>query len=159
MPVVVRHHEAMEVNRVDYAGSVTMDELAALAAFNAANPAWVTYDCLSVVLPGADFRSINLAELDALSARYRAIYEPLNFLIMRRSAWLCLSAAAEKHVRHWVGDPRERRENMASDVRLFESYEAAGEWLLLRPGEIEALTACEGFHEVARFGSAPARAP
>lgn len=150
MTLVVWHNERLELNRVDYIGAVSMAELSQLAAFNAANPTWVTYDCLSVVQPGADFLSINFAELDALSGKYRAIYEPLNFLILRRAAWLCLSAAAMTHVRHWIGDPREKREAMSSDLRLFESYEGAAEWLLLRPGEIEKVQAGEGFTEIFR---------
>lgn len=150
MPLVVRHNDVMEVNRVDYVGAVTMNELAALAAFNAANPTWVSYDCVSVVMPGADFLSVGVTELDDLFSKYRTIYEPMNLLIMRRSAWICLSAAALPHVRHWVGDPRERRESIGSDVRMFESFEAAGEWLLLRGTEVEAVKAGDGFRDVFR---------
>jgi hypothetical protein len=155
--LIVRHNEALELNCVDYLGAVSMAELAELAKFNAANPTWVTYDCLSVVAPGADFLSVNFRELDALLAEYRAIYQPLNFLILRRAAWLCLSDAALPHVRHWTRDPADRRVSMSSDVRLFSSYAEAAEWLLLRPAELPNVESGEGFTEIFR-SEAPAAA-
>lgn len=157
MTLIVRHNEELELNRVDYVGAVSMVELAELAKFNAANPAWVTYDCLSVVAPGADFLSVNFRELDALLANYRDIYQPLNFLILRRAAWLCLSDAALPHVRHWTRDPADKRTTMSSDVRLFTSYHEAAEWLLLRPVERPKVEAGEGFVEIFR-SEAPAAA-
>ena len=157
MTLTVRHNEKLELNRVDYVGAVSMAELAELAKFNAANPTWVTYDCLSVVAPGADFLSVNFRELDTLLAEYRDIYQPLNFLILRRAAWLCLSDAALPHVRHWTRDPAEKRTAMSSDVRLFTNYNEAAEWLLLRPAEIPRVEAGEGFTEIFR-SEAPAAA-
>ncbi len=157
MTLVVRHNEKLELNRVDYIGAVSMTELADFAKFNAANPTWVTYDCLSVVAPRADFLSVNFRELDALLAEYREIYQPLNFLILRRAAWLCLSDAALPHVRHWTRDPAEKRTAMSSDVRLFTNYQDAADWLLLRPGELPRIEAGEGFIEIFR-SEAPAPA-
>ncbi len=150
MTVVLRHNESMELNRVDYIGSVTSAELVDFAHFNAANPSWVTYDCLSVVEPGSDFLSVDFRELDALLTKYRTIFQPLNFLILRRAAWLCRSEAALRHVRHWTSDPQDKRTAMSSDVRLFESYETAADWLLLRAGEIDKVKAGEGFIEIHR---------
>lgn len=157
MTLLVRHNENLELNRVDYVGAVSMVELAEFAKFNAANPTWVTYDCLSVVAPGADFLSVNFRELDALLANYRDIYQPLNFLILRRAAWLCLSDAALPHVRHWTRDPTEKRATMSSDIRLFTNYQDAADWLLLRPGELPKVEAGEGFTEIFR-SEAPAPA-
>jgi len=149
MPIVARHNEELELNRVDYVGSITAAELGALAEFNAANPTWVTYDCLSLVLPGADFLSIDLQALDALFKHYRGIYQPMNMLIMRRSAWLCQSPAAERHVGYWT-KPRDQKETMSSDVRVFDTFETAAEWLLLRPAELDKLKSGEGFTEIYR---------
>lgn len=149
MTVILRHNEQLEVNRVDYSGSVTMDELRLFAAFNAGAPTWVTYDSLSLVLPGTDFRTVNLAELDALFGHYRGIYQPINMLIMRRSAWLCQSPVAERHVHYWTGG-RDAKEAMSSDMRVFVTVEAAAEWLLLRPHETEKLKTGEGFAEIFR---------
>lgn len=155
LPIAIRHNESLELNRVDYHGSVTLAELKALAEFNAANPAWLTYDVLSVVQPGAHFSSIGLAELDALFSHYGKIFAPLTFLIMRRSAWICESAAAEHHVRHWLGE-RDTKGSLSTDVRRFDTYEAAGDWLILNSAEVELMRAGEGFQDLASFNIPPA---
>lgn len=155
MPVSIRHNENLELNRVDYHGSVSLAELKALAEFNATNPTWLTYDVLSVVQPNAHFSSIGLGELDALFSHYGQIFGPLTFLIMRRSAWICQSAAAESHVRHWLGE-RDTKGSMSTDVRRFEAYEAAGDWLILNAAEIEAMRRGEGFQVLAAFDIPPA---
>jgi len=154
VPIFARHNEALELNRVDYAGSVTLAELRALAEFNAANPTWLTYDCLNLVLPGADFLSIDFEALDALFNRYRDLYQPMNMLILRRSAWLCQSPGADHHVSHWTKG-RDAKDALSSDVRLFDTFETAAQWLLVRPLELEKLRTGDGFTE---FFRADARA-
>jgi hypothetical protein len=149
VPVIVRHHRELELNRVDYSGSVTLAELRALAEFNLGAPQWLKPDTLALVLPGADFLSIDLGELDALFAHYRSLYQNMTFHILRRSAWLCLSPAALKHVGYWVGD-RDTREGMSSHVKLFDTFEDAGDWLLLQPDELALLRDGEDFDEVFR---------
>lgn len=130
-------------------GSVTLEELLALAAFNAAEPRWLKHDCLSLVLPGADFLNVDFAELDAIFERYRAMYGPMRFHIMRRSAWLCLSPAAQTHVAYWVVD-RETKQGLSTNLRLFETFEEAGDWLMLQPSELEHLKSGDGFDIVYR---------
>lgn len=151
MPVVLRHHDKLEVNRVEYLGAVTLAELKALAEFQAANPTWLTYDCLSLVAPGAEFR-VGPADLDELFAHYRVLFAPLEFLIMRRSAWLCQSDAAREHVSYWLGG-RDTKSGMSSDVRQFDTFEEAGEWLVLSPSGAEALASGAAFVDVMRFDS------
>lgn len=158
MPVILRHNEELELNRVEYSGSVTLAELDALARFQAANPTWLTYDVLSLVPPGAHFSTVDLSELDRLFANYRKIFAPLTFLILRRSAWLCQSPAAERHVRHWIGE-RDTKAGMATDARMFESYATAGEWLVLNPAEIAILERAEGFSDIFNADSALGAAP
>ena len=150
MPVSIRHNESLELNRVDYIGSVTMAELNALAEFNAANPTWLTYDVLSIVQPGAHFQTVDLVQLDQLYAHYGKIFRPLTFLIMRRSAWVSLSPAAERHVSHWVGG-RDTKESMSTDVRRFDTFEEAGDWLILNAEEVSVAQRGEGFAELATF--------
>lgn len=154
MPVILRHHQKLELNRVEFSGVVTLAELEAFAAFNAANPAWLTYDCLNLLPPGAEFQ-LDIAALDALFARYSQLFRPLTFLIMRRSAWLCLSPGAEAYVDRWLGG-RDMKASMSSDVRAFASFEEAGEWLVLSAGGAAALKSGEGFAEIARFTTPPA---
>lgn len=154
MTVVFRHHEKLEVNRVEYYGSISFAELRALADFQATNPSLLTYDCLTVVTATADFRAIDLATLDDLFAKYRALFQPLSFLILRRSAWLNFSPSAQAHVDYWVRG-RDAKGGMSSDVRQFDSYEAAGEWLVLNPRDLATLKLGEGFKELARYTIPP----
>ncbi|MBX3430708.1 MAG: hypothetical protein KF779_14085 [Hyphomonadaceae bacterium] len=155
MPVVLRHNEQLELNIAEYRGSVSFTELKAVADFLAQNPSFLKSDCLSLVAPGADFVGVELDALDQLFGRYAKLYEPINFQIMRRSAWLCFSPAAQAHVDHWSGK-RDARESMSTTLRQFSSYEEAGDWLILSEAETIALQTNAGFEELARFEDAPA---
>lgn len=156
MTLVFRHHEAMEVNRVEYHGPISLDELRATADFQAANPSLLTFDCLSLVTASADFRAVDLAVLDDLFAKYRVLFQPLRFLILRRSAWLNFNPSAQAHVDYWTCG-RDAKSGMSSDVRQFDSFEAAGEWLVLNAEDRAALASGEGFKELARTTIPPAQ--
>ena len=150
MTVVLRHHDKLEVNRVEYQGSVSLAELTALAEFQAEDPQWLNFDCLSLVMPGADFHSVSFAALDALFARYWTLFKPIHFLILRRSVWLCQSPPAEAHVNYWLGG-RDTKAGMSSDVRLFATFKEAGAWLVLNSAQISMLESGAGFSDIARF--------
>lgn len=154
MTIVLRHNERLELNRVEYSGSVGVAELTALAEFQTSTPAWLGYDCLNLVAPNTDFDTVDLDELDRLFAQYAALFQPLSFFIMRRSAWVCESPLAMRHVRHWAGG-RETKETMKSDVRIFDTIETAGEWLLLRQTEFDTVRAGVGFQDIIRIHNPP----
>lgn len=157
MPVVLRHNEQLELNIAEYRGSISFAELKAVADFLADNPSFLKSDCLSLVLPGADFASVDIEALDQLFGHYKTLYQPINFQIMRRSAWLCLSPAAQAHVDHWSGK-RDAREAMSTTLRQFATFEEAGEWLVLSEAETIALQTNAGFDELVRFEDAALRA-
>jgi hypothetical protein len=149
VPVVLRHHEALELNLVEYCGAISLAELKALAEFQAVNTQHLRRDCLAHVRPGAHFACVDFTALDDLFAHYRALFAPLDLQIVRRSAWLCESEAACRHVRHWLaGDPRT---GMASAARQFDTFAEACEWLLLSDAEAEIVARAEGFAEIAAF--------
>jgi hypothetical protein len=150
LTVVFRHSGELEINRVDYVGAVTMAELNALADYQSNDSDWLTYDSVSVVAPGTAFVGISQSGLNALFAKYKAIYERLNFVVLRRSCWMCDSPAAQDLVTYWLtgNDPLN---DLSSDARQFWSFEAAGEWLMLKPGESPKLENGESFREIARF--------
>ena len=156
MSIVLRHNEQLELNRIGYSHSVTLAELTKLAEFQAANPTWLTFDALAIVTPGADFATIDKPALDKLYATYAELFSPMHFLILRRSAWICLSSAAEEHVRYWLGD-RDTRETVSSDVRRFDTFPEAGEWLVLNQTAATALESGTGFEEVFRAHIPPTR--
>ncbi len=157
MTVVLRHSETLELNLVEYAGDVTLAQLKALAAFAARNPAMLKRDNLNIALPGADFASVTFSALDALFARYRALYAQLEFQIYRRAAWVCLSPPVEPYLSYWLGE-RDLRAAFAANVRRFDNLAEAGDWLLLSPAEIAQVDSCDGFVEHARFDDLPLRA-
>lgn len=152
MTIVLRHSEKLELNLIEYRDTISLAELHALAAFAAANPQHMVRDALAVIMPGARFSDVDAAALDQLFAHYRQLYAKVEFQLLRRSAWLCLSPEAAPQVRHWLrGDAREA---MSSAVRQFETYAEAGEWLVLNPEEIALLERGETFVEITRFPEA-----
>jgi hypothetical protein len=154
--IVLRHNEKLELNRIEYSNSVTLAELTKLSEFQAANPTWLTFDALAIVTPGADFATIDKPALDKLYAIYAELFAPMHFLILRRSAWICLSAAAEEHVRYWLGD-RDTRETVSSDVRRFDTFAEAGDWLVLNQSAAAALESGAAFEEIFRADIPPTR--
>lgn len=156
MTLVLRHHEDLELNRAEYHGSVSAAELSALAEFQASNPTWLTFDALSWIRRGVDFDTVDLQALDAVFARYSQLFRPHQLLIFRRSAWICDSPRAQRHLDHWLTG-RDTRTSMSSDVRQFASVKEAGPWLVLSESETAALESGEGFKEIVRY-TIPARA-
>ncbi|MEZ5960233.1 MAG: hypothetical protein R3C30_07350 [Hyphomonadaceae bacterium] len=162
MPVVLRHNQLLELNIAEYHGAITLAELQELADFLTTNSSFLKCDCLSIVLPGAAFADVEFDALDRIFGRYKSLYAPINFQIIRRSAWICFSPAAQPHIDHWSGQ-RDAREAMSTTLRQFETFEQAGDWLVLSEAETLALQTRTGFDELARFddsaksASAPAR--
>ncbi len=154
MPVVLRHNDSLELNLAEYFGSVTYDELKAVAAFLAANPLFLKRDCLSVARQGCNFDTIELEDLDTLFGGYTTLYAPITFQIIRRSAWACLSPSAQRYVDHWIIG-RDARGAMSTTLRQFPSYEEAGDWLVLSEAETLALQTRAGFDVVATFEDKP----
>lgn len=154
MPVVLRHNESLELNVAEYRGAVTVAELKAVANYLALNPTFLKRDCLSIVFPAANFDAVALETLNEIFGAYKALYQPMSFQIIRRSAWICLSPAAQAHVDHWSGK-REAREAMSTTLQQFATFEEAGDWLVLSEAETLAVQTGVGFEELIRFEDAP----
>jgi hypothetical protein len=154
--VVLRHSERLELNLVEYRDTISFAQLQALAGYAAANQHHIVRDGLAVVMPGARFSDVDAPALDALFAHYRKLYAAVDFQILRRSAWICLSEDAAPQVRHWLSG--DTREGMSSAVRQFDTYAEAGEWLVLNNEEVALIERGETFVELMRFGEAPAMA-
>jgi hypothetical protein len=157
VPIVLRHNAALELSRVDYTGVMRAQDLHDHAAFNAAHPVWLGFDCISVVHADVDVAGISLANLDGVFSAHRELFEPLNLMFMRRSGWVCESAAGQRFLSHWL-TRRNVDKSPWAEVRQFDSFEAAGEWMLLGAENIAILKSSEGFKEIARFGAAPSLA-
>jgi len=75
---------------------------------------------------------------------------------MRRSGWICESAAGQRFLSHWLAK-RTNDKSPWADVRQLDSFEAASEWLLLSAEGADALKSGERFTAIARFETARAR--
>ncbi|MBI3438813.1 MAG: hypothetical protein HY054_09250 [Proteobacteria bacterium] len=150
MTVALRHNAALELNRVEFSGSVTAAELAALADFQSDHPRWLPYDCLNIILPHADFDSIAFDSLNGIFVKYRSLFEPMQFVILRRSAWICQSLAAEAHLHHWMAN-RNTRDGMSTDVRRFNSIAEACDWLILSAPHAADAESGAGFDDIIRY--------
>jgi hypothetical protein len=152
MAIVLRHNEVLELSRVEYYGQVRAEDMRAHAAFNADNPIWLGFDCISVILADVDVSGISLTSLDGVFTTHRKLFEPLGLMFMRRSGWVCESPAGQRFLSHWMAK-RNADKSPWADVRQFSSFDAASEWLLLDSESAAALKSGEGFNEVARFGN------
>lgn len=150
MPGVLRHNQSLELNLAEYFGSVTYGELKAVAAYLGSDPAFLRRDCLNVIHPDCNFDRVDPSDLDELFRTYTALFAPLSFQIMRRSAWVCLSPVTQRYIDHWIVG-RDARRVMSTTVRQFSTYEEAGEWLVLSEAETLALQTRTGFDIVASF--------
>lgn len=150
MAIVLRHNPALELSRVEYFGRVTAADMHAHAAYNAENPIWLGFDCISVIHAEIDITGINLSQLDGVFDSHRQLFEPLNLMFMRRSGWVCENPQAQRFLSHWLKKRNDDRSPWA-EVRQFNSFEAAAEWLLLNPAAADQLRNGEGFREIARF--------
>jgi hypothetical protein len=156
VPIVLRHNETLEVSRVEYSGAMTAQDLHDHAAFNAANPVWLGFDCISVIHADVDVTAISLTNLDGVFTAHRQLFEPLGLMFMRRSGWVCESPAGQRFLSHWLAK-RNVDKSPWADVRQFDTFEAASEWLLLDTAGAAALKTGEGFREVARFETATSK--
>lgn len=158
MTIALRYNAELELNLAEYRGPISLAELKVLAAWGGQRTEYLRRDCLNIVTPDADFAAVDLSALDALFSKYRIIYAPLDFQIFRRSAWVCQSPAARGHVEYWLGG-RDIRETMSSATRQFETFEEAGDWLLLSDAELARVVRGDGFEEMAVFEIPPTPAP
>lgn len=150
MPIILRHNERLELSRVEYHGVMSAELLHAHAQFNADNPHWLGFDCISVIHPDVDVTAISLTNLDGVFTAHRQLFEPLNLMFMRRSGWVCESPAGQRFLSHWL-TKRNADKSPWADVRQFNSFETASEWLLLSPEGAAMLKSGDGFTEMARF--------
>lgn len=156
MPIILRHNEKLELSRVEYTGAMRASELHDHAAYNAANPIWLGFDCISVIHADVEVSGISVVDLDGVFKSHRELFEPLNLMFMRRSGWVCESPLGQRFLSHWLTKRNADRSPWA-DVRQFDSFEAASEWLLLAPQAAATLKSGAGFKEIARFEAARGR--
>ena len=153
MPIILRHNSKLELSRVEYTGVMRAKDLHDHAAYNAANPVWLGFDCISVIHADVEVSGVSLDSLDGVFTAHRQLFEPLNLMFMRRSGWVCESPAGQRLLSHWM-TKRNADKSPWADVRQFDSFEAASNWMLLTPENAAILKSGQDFTEIARFDSA-----
>jgi hypothetical protein len=153
--VIFRRNETLELNLCEFTGAITLDELKALAKYQADKPDILGSDTLNIVRADGDFSAISLADLDRLFELYRRLFTPLRLQIFRRAVWLCETDAPKAHVSHWLS--QDAKEAMSSTVKHCHSFTEAADWLLLTDAERVMVEQGEGFPEIVRYPE-PARA-
>jgi len=149
LTVIVGHNADLELNRVEFVGRVAIADLRAYAEFQAGNSDHLRQDTFNLVRPDADFSSIAFSDIDDLFDFYARHFDALNYHIMRRSAWLCQSPPAWRYLERWFHhDPRAR---FHSAAKVFDTFDAVTDWLILNPAAAGPLESGEGFQEVARY--------
>jgi len=150
MAIVLRHNDKLELSRVEYFGVIRPQDLHDHAAFNAANPVWLGFDCVSVIHKEIDVSAMSVTSLDGVFTAHRELFEPLNLMFMRRSAWVCESPEGQRFLSHWLSK-RNADKSPWAEVRQFSSFAATSEWMLLSPENAATLASGAGFREIARF--------
>lgn len=146
-----KHHDQLEIHRIEYEGVLAPDDLLDHAQFRADNPQWLNYDHLNVVFPRTDVSRLTRGALIEMRQKHRALFETHNLLILRRSAWICDVGPAHNLLQFWI-ETQVNRSDAYVDVRLFETFEEAGQWLVLGARESALAKTGEGFREIACFG-------
>jgi len=62
VPIVLRHNGKLEVSRVEYFGAMSAKDLYDHAAYNAADPVWLGFDCISIIHADVEVSSISAAD-------------------------------------------------------------------------------------------------
>lgn len=154
MPILMRHNETLELTRVDFFGKLLPEQVRAYGAYGAANPHWAEFDTMTFVADDTDVSAITPADIDSFFAAFGSMLRASDKLVRRRTGWVCDNVICKAALAFWLA---KRNAGVEPDahVRLFQTSEAASEWLLLSPSAAAALDSGEGFTELAHFDGAP----
>jgi hypothetical protein len=154
MTIVLKRNPEFELTLVHFSGTISAEQLEALMRIQASDPAIATNDALQILATDADMRAVSFEDLDRLRALLHDLIQPIDFQLVRRSAFICHSPDALEQLKYWLRD-RSGRDGIKTEPKLCDSMEEAREWLLLTPEELADAAAERGFEEIARF---PAKA-
>lgn len=143
MGVVARFNEALGVRIHDYFGNVEPADLFELADFYQANPLLVKTDLISVVDEAATGHAVLAEHLRAIRERFRVLHQTSDFLLIRRSAWVCPNRSAWSLLEDFLNE-RHSRDGQGSEVCLVATLTEAN--CLFEPDEISAVESGQGFH-------------
>lgn len=153
MPILMRHHEALELTRVDFYGKLLPEHMQGYGDYGMANQQWVEFDTMTFVAADTDVSAMTPAYIDSFFNAFGQVLRTSDKMVRRRTGWVCDSPVYEAVLNLWL-EKRNADCEPGGQVRLFKTTEAACEWLLLTPSGAAALASGEGFAELARFDAA-----
>lgn len=148
MPIGVSVNAELAIEVVRFTGRVTLWEVTQLVRLHEARPDLITADSVQIVEEDADLTDLTPVRLEALRDHYGQVLQRTELLLLRRSGWICRSAAACSLVEYWL-DGRHSRDGLGTDVCLVADVRDLD--LLFSDDEVEAVAAARGFVEAARF--------
>jgi hypothetical protein len=153
MGIVARINDALGIRVHDYFGVVEPSELFALANFYQDNPGLVKTDVVSVVDENATGHTVLAKNLESMRERFRELHKASDFLLVRRSAWVCPNLSAWPLLEDFLHE-RHSHDGQGSEVCLVATLPEAT--CLFEPDEIAAVRSGEAFRLI--FSSDQVRA-
>jgi hypothetical protein len=120
-------------------------ELHAMAAFYRENRAFVRTDLISIVEDDARDASEVLQSLAQLRRDFRDLQTSSDFVVVRRSIWVCENPAVWAVLEAWLHE-RHSRDGQGTEVALVPTLASTN--FLFSDDEIEAVARWEGFKEI-----------
>ena len=142
-------HRRWGFHLLRFEGVITFAELAELGRLHAAFPVFAAADAIHVIDEAADLSRLQLSELDLLRAHYAKIQSGLDLYMVRRSAWVCSTAATCRLVEHWL-DGRHSRDGQQTEVVM--AADLADVFPLFSEEEIEEVRIGSEFTQISRIG-------
>jgi hypothetical protein len=150
MPITLSMHRRLGFHVLRFEGVITFVELAELARHHAAFPVFAAADAIHIIDEGADLSRLQLSELNILRAHYAKLQSSLDLYMVRRSAWVCSTAATCRLVEYWL-DGRHSRDGQQTEVVM--AADLADVFPLFSQDEIEAVQIGSEFTQISRIGA------
>jgi len=151
MPITLSMHRRWGFHVLRFEGKIVFEELVELGRLHASMPAFASADALHIVDELADLSAVRLDHLDALREHYSQLQRVLDLYLVRRSAWVCGSAAACSVVEYWLSG-RHSRDGQQTEVVL--ASDLAGTMPLFSREEIDAVELGVEFTKLMTIGQA-----
>ncbi|MEZ5962023.1 MAG: hypothetical protein R3C30_16600 [Hyphomonadaceae bacterium] len=149
MSITLSMHRRWGFHIIRFADVVTFAELAELGQLHAAFPAFAGADTIHIIEADADLSALQLSELDVMRDHYARLQQSLDLYLVRRSAWVCATAATWRLVEYWL-DGRHSLDGRQTEVVV--AADLAGVSPLFLEDELEAVAEGREFTHIARIG-------
>jgi hypothetical protein len=150
MTITLSMHRRWGFHHVRFEDEVTFAELTELGRLHAAFPVFAAADAIHVIDEAADLSRLQPSELDILRAHYANLQRRLDLYMVRRSAWVCSTAATCRLVEYWL-DGRHSRDGQKTEVCM--AADIAEVFPLFSREEIEAVQVGRELTEISRIGA------